>query len=389
MKILFVNVSLDPVNGGGVVERTLQLAKHMRKAGIECSIMTTDIGMNLHALDSLRKEGFQITALRCIWNRFYFPAFSISVIRKLISEADIILLMGHWTIINIITYIVTRSLSKRYVVCPAGELTIYGRSKAIKSIFNFIIGKRIIFNAHGHIAIGENEISQYRAYGISENMVMSIPNGINPDDFIADDVEGFRKKYGLRKFPIILFLGRLHWEKGPDILINSFGQLDKRYSDMHLVFAGPDSGMMAELKRNAERYDVSDRVHFIGYLSGHDKSAAYHAATLFVIPSRFEAMSIVALEAGICGTPVLLTDQCGFSEIERKGGGMVVPASIEGIKSGLEQLLSNPVKLQEMGAVNKGYVQGNYTWDAAVQKYLCLFTKIQAANCSKEDELLI
>lgn len=380
MKIIFVTVSLEPVSGGGVVERTLQLARHMRKAGMECSIMTTDIGMTLQALDALRKEGLKVTALRCIWDRFYFPVLSISVIKKLISEADVVLLMGHWTVINIITYIVARSLCKRYVVCPAGELSIYGRSKILKSIFNFVIGKRIIVNANGHIAIGENEISQYKAYGIAEDKVVSIPNGINPDNFMADDVEGFRRKYGLDNFPLILFLGRLHWEKGPDILLSAFGTLDKGFSDMHLVFVGPDSGMLAELKKNTIEYGVSDRVHFIGYLAGKDKSAAYHAATLFVIPSRFEAMSIVVLEAGICGTPVLLTDQCGFSEIERKGGGKVVPASIEGIKHGLEQLLCDPDRLREMGIVNKNYILENYTWDGAVQKYSSLFRKIHAAN---------
>ena len=249
-------------------------------------------------------------------------------------------------------------------------------------LFNFVIGKRIIVNANGRIAIGENEISQFKAYGIAEDKVVSIPNGINPDDFMADDVEGFRRRYGLKNSPLILFLGRLHWEKGPDILLSAFGLLDERFSDVHLVFVGPDSGMLTELKKNTIEYGISDRVHFVGYLAGNNKSAACHAATIIVIPSRFEAMSIVVLEAGICGTPVLLTDQCGFSEIEGKGGGKVVPASTEGIKHGLEQLLCDPDRLREMGIINKNYIQENYTWDCAVQKYLNLFRKIQAANCN-------
>lgn len=380
MKILFVNVTLEPVNGGGTVERTLQLARHMRKAGIECSILSTDIGMTLQALEALRREGLKITALRCICDRFYFPVLSISVIKKLVSEADIVHLMSHWNIINVITYIVAISLGKQYVVCPAGALSIHGRSKILKSLFNFIVGKRIIVKANGHIAIGENEISQFKTYGIAEGKVVHIPNGVNPDDFIADDVEGFRRRYGLKRFPLILFLGRLHTEKGPDILLSAFGLLDGRFSGMHLVFVGPDNGMLAELRKNAIESGVSDRVHFIGYLAGKDKSAAYHAATLIVIPSRFEAMSIVVLEAGICSMPVLLTDQCGFSEIERKGGGAIVPASIEGIRHGLEKLLCDPNRLRAMGIINKTYIQENYTWDCVVQKYLNLFRKILSAN---------
>lgn len=380
MKILFVNMTIEPVNGGGTVERTLQLARHMLKAGIECSILSTDIGMTLHALEALRREGLKITALRCICDRFYFPILSISTIIKLVSEADVVHLMGHWTVINVITFIIARYLGKRYVVCPAGALSIYGRSKILKSFFNFVIGKRIIVNANGHIAIGENEISQFKAYGVTKDKVVSIQNGINPDDFMADDVEGFRRRYGLKNSPLILFLGRLHLEKGPDILLSAFCLLDERFSDMRLVFVGPDNGMLVELKKNAIEYGVSDRVHFIGYLAGNEKSAACHAATLVVIPSRLEAMSIVVLEAGICSTPVLLTDQCGFSEIERKGGGKVVPASTEGIKRGLEQLLCDLDRLREMGIVNKNYIKENYTWDRAVQKYLNLFREIHAAN---------
>ena len=380
MKILFVNMMLEPVNGGGTVERTLQLARHMHKAGIDCSILTTDVGMTFQALETLRGEGLQITALKCLYDRFYFPTLSINAIKKLVSEADVIHLMGHWTVINVLTYLVARSLGKRYVVCPAGALSIYGRSKVLKSLFNFIIGNKIITNANGHIAIGENEISQFKVYGVTEDKVASIPNGINPDDFMAKDVEGFRRKYELKSFPFVLFLGRLHTEKGPDILLSAFGLLDGRFSGMHLVFVGPDNGMLAALKKNAIEYGISDRVHFIGYLAGNDKSAAYHAATLVVIPSRFEAMSIVVLEAGICGMPVLLTDQCGFSEIERKNGGAVVTASVEGIKHGLEKLLCAPDSLREMGRINKKYIQENYTWDCAVQKYLNLFGQIHAAN---------
>jgi glycosyltransferase involved in cell wall biosynthesis len=380
MKILFVNMMLEPVYGGGTVERTLQLAKHMRKAGTDCSILTTDVGMTFQALEDLRGEGLQITALRCLCDRFYFPVLSINIIKKLVSEADVVHLMGHWTVINALVYLVARRLGKRYVVCPAGALSIYGRSRMLKSFFNFIIGKKIITKANGHIAIGENEISQFKAYGVMEDQVVSIPNGINPDDFMAEDVKGFRERYGLKSFPFILFLGRLHNEKGPDLLLSAFGLLDGKFSDMHLVFAGPDNGMLAELRQNTTKYGISDRVHFIGYLAGNDKSAAYHAAMLVVIPSRFEAMSIVVLEAGICGMPVLLTDQCGFSEIERRNGGTVVTASVDGIKQGLEKLLCDHGRLREMGSIGKNYIQENYTWDCAVQKYLSLFRKICATH---------
>jgi glycosyltransferase involved in cell wall biosynthesis len=119
-------------------------------------------------------------------------------------------------------------------------------------------------------------------------------------------------------------------------------------------------------------------MHFIGYVGGADKSSAYRAADLLVIPSRQEAMSIVVLESGISGTPVLLTDQCGFDEVDRIGGGKVVPATVEGVQAGLVDLLSDRSKLAGMGGRLMDYVRDNYTWIVIVRKYLGLYDRLLA-----------
>ena len=133
----------------------------------------------------------------------------------------------------------------------------------------------------------------------------------------SKDIDYFRNKIGIGNSPFILFVGRLNRIKGPDLLLKAFYNIKNNLQDFHLGFVGPDDGMLSELKQMVDEYQLNDRIHFIGYLGGADKSNAYHAADLLVIPSRQEAMSIVVLEAGISGTPVLLTDQCGFNVIEK------------------------------------------------------------------------
>ena len=93
--------------------------------------------------------------------------------------------------------------------------------------------------------------------------------------------------------------------------------------------------MLNELRRMVEASDVRNRVHFTGHIGGTEKSEAYRAADFLVIPSRQEAMSIVVLEAGITGTPVLITDQCGFDDVAAVAGGIVVAASVEGLQEGI------------------------------------------------------
>lgn len=374
MKILNVNHLLDPVTGGGTAERTFQMSRFLAEAGTDCSILTTDIGLTAERMDAL--QGIEVLAFSCLSKRFYIPRCSYRQIRKLIQGVDIIHLMGHWTFLNAIVYFIARRLRKPYVVCPAGALPIYGRSKVFKSIYNLVVGKRIMDNAAGYIAITADELPQFQTYGIDPDRVVIIPNGVDGTDYISSDDSGFRKKYGLGSEPFILFVGRLNSIKGPDLLLKAFAQLKDQTKDFHLVFVGPDGGMLTELKQSVAAFGVADRVHFIGYLGGVDKAQAYCAADLLVIPSRQEAMSIVALEAGISATPVLLTDQCGFDEVASVGGGKVVTASVEGLQQGLLELLKNPHRLIIMGENLKKYVSEHFAWNSIVNNFLKLYRQL-------------
>jgi len=374
MKVLNVNMSLDPVTGGGGAERTFQLSRFLVKAGIECTVLTTDFGLTAERIKAL--DGVNVIALPCLLKRYYIPRFSYSEIKKIVEVADIVHLMGHWTFINALVYFIAHRLNKPYVVCPAGTLPIYGRSKFIKKLYNWVIGSKIIRNANGHIAIAVNEINQFQDYGVEVNKISIIPNGINVEDFQATDAAGFQKKYGLGNNSFIMFMGRLNSIKGPDLLLRAFCNVKDKFSNFHLVFAGPDGGMLSDLKDMVVEFSASDRVHFLGYLGGADKSQAYHTADLLVIPSRQEAMSIVVLEAGITGTPVLLTDQCGFDDIGAIDGGEVVPATVDGIRRGLIANLKDPIKLKLKGGNLKKYTLRNFTWDSVICKYLTLFHQI-------------
>lgn len=369
-----MHTRLDPVTGGGTAERTFQMSRYLVKHRIRCTLLTTSYRLTEDRQNEL--EGVDLVALPCIIPRYFIPKLHLRKIQKAVESADIIHLMGHWTFINALVYSIAHRLNKPYVVCPAGALPIYGRSRIIKKIYNYVIGNRIIHNANGHIAIAVNEINQFQAYGVGAGKISIIPNGINAEDFQATDAAGFRKKYGLGNNSFIMFMGRLNSIKGPDLLLRAFCNVKDKLQDFHLVFVGPDGGMLSELKEMAVRLGGSGRVHFTGYIGGGEKSQAYHAADLLVIPSRQEAMSIVVLEAGIVGTPVLLTDQCGFDEVERIGGGMVVPALVDGLKKGLLGILKNPDKLTAMGGNLKKYVIASYTWDSVISKYLKLYHQI-------------
>jgi glycosyltransferase involved in cell wall biosynthesis len=374
MHVLNVNMNLDAVKGGGTVERTVQMSRHLVRSGVSCTILATDVGWSSTRAKDF--EGIEVIALPCWGKRYYIFGPALRRIRDAVVRADVVHFMGHWTLLNALTYLYARRFGKPYVVCPAGALPIFGRSKILKRLYNFVIGRRIVRNAARCIAVTRSELPHFNRYGVSSDRVTVIPNGIDPQAFAAPGDGNLLARIGLGEAPFILFMGRLSLIKGPDLLFRAFAGLGLEFRHHHLVFAGPDDGMLSELKALAAASAVESRVHFVGYLGGGDKSCAYHAAELVAVPSRQEAMSIVVLEAGCAGKPVLITDQCGFEEVVPAGGGWVVPATVEGLRSGLVATLNDQNSLAEHGRMLQRMVLDRFQWATVVNQYLSLYDQV-------------
>lgn len=380
-RVLNVNSSLEFRTGGGTAERTFQMSRFLAIEGMQCTVLTIDTGLDDSRLLALKPA--EVISAPLLLRRFHVPIVSWRTIKTLVDAADVVHLMGHWSVLNALVYMALRRAQKPYVVCPAGALPIFGRSRWLKRIYNFVVGDRIICNASGWIAVTASEFPHFENYGIPSSNVTVIPNGVSKEDFPPVDIEAFRRARNLPDAPIILFMGRLNLIKGPDLLLQAFASIQEHIPDYQLVFAGPDEGMQAALIEMAQQTGIAERVHFLGFVSGNDKSAAYQLAHLLVVPSRQEAMSIVALEAGISGTPVMLTDQCGFDEIKSIEPGLVVPANVAGIADGLIHLLVEPGLLDRIAPSLQDFVLQRYTWHSIVARYLNLYGSILSSSARK------
>ena len=374
MKILHVNHLLDPITGGGTAERTFQLTRFLTNLGAECGILTLDIGDTRPYEALLTTEN--IYKLPCINQRYYIYLSWPFHIRKIVAQYDVVHLMGHWTLLNAIVAMICRSLNKPYVVCPAGSLKVAHRSRQLKKLYDALLGRTLVKHAGAWIAVTEDEKEDFLAYGISLDSVSVIPNGIDPSQYQSDesncdlrtDIAG---KVGAA--PYILFLGRLNHIKGPDLLLQAFASIAERHLPLHLVFAGPDSGMLEYLLDLVAESGLSDRVHFIGYVGGDDKVSLLRHATCLVIPSRNEAMSVVVLEAGICSTPVIFTDRCGLNEFAEADAGILVHADAEEIGQGLDRMLIDQQAQDRMANNLSNIIAADYLWASQARKYLGLY----------------
>lgn len=375
MKILNVIENIDETTGGGAAERTRQLCFHLSKLGHSVSLLTTKYNLSPSNINSLGR--IKIIAIPLIVKRFFVPLPFLFRINNSVKQADIVHLVSHWTLINALVYIFLKIHKKPYVVSPLGALPIFGRSNLIKKLYNFIVGVDIIRGANVCVVPTLEEISALASYGVDKSSVVHIPNGINKNDYSTKFDSNVLEGFGIKdKCPFILFIGRHNLIKGPDLLMEAFCNVKDVYPKIHLVFIGPDEGMLDLLKKTASKYSVIDRTHFLGWVSREQKSALLQASMFLAIPSRQEAMSIVVLESGIVGKPVLISDMCGFNEVEKIGGGIVVPANVNGLVLGIKKMLGAKSNLSLMGLNLKKLVKNNYLWTSVASQYSSIFNKV-------------
>jgi glycosyltransferase involved in cell wall biosynthesis len=379
VRILSVNHLLDPTTGGGTAERVFQLSRALKASGVKCAVLTLDIGIDDARRSQLR--GVEIVAVPCMLRRFFVPWISWRRLKREVGAADVVHIMGHWTLLNALVYLAARAARRPYVLCPAGALAVIGRSRLMKRLYNFFVGNRLVRGAAGHIAIAASELPDFAEHGVERGHITLIPNGV-PPSLCARDCPEVLRRHGIAGQRYVLFLGRLSYIKGPDLLLEAYARASTRLPGLHLVYAGPDDGMLAGLKREAEQRGLRGSVHFIGYVGGEDKACVLRECQFLAVPSRQEAMSIVALEAGSYGRPVLLTDRCGFDEVEQSGGGRIARATATSIEAALVELAENPAALSAMGERLKAYVEEHYTWDRAAARHAELFERVAARSAS-------
>ena len=146
-------------------------------------------------------------------------------------------------------------------------------------------------------------------YGVSSEKISVVHNGVIDTDYH----ESYKSKLS-ETDKIVLFLGRITIQKGPDYFIETAKKVSEKDSNVKFVIAG--AGDMAPgLMQRAAELGIADKVLFTGFLRGDDIHKAYRMADLYVMPSVSEPFGITPLESLKNGTPVLISNQSGVSEV--------------------------------------------------------------------------
>ncbi len=152
-------------------------------------------------------------------------------------------------------------------------------------------------------------------YGIPERKVRVVWNGIDETTAPSPDSSMPERLSSLKKagYKIVLFLGRITIQKGPDYFVRAARRVIDRDPNVLFILAG-SGDLERQMMHLAASLGIADKILFPGFLRGHDQHEAYALADLFVMPSISEPFGLAALEAMRVGTPVIVSKQSGVAE---------------------------------------------------------------------------
>jgi glycogen(starch) synthase len=152
-------------------------------------------------------------------------------------------------------------------------------------------------------------------FDIDERRIAVIPNGIDPSELRpAGDLQALRLKFAEPHEKLVLFVGRLVYEKGFQLALDALPSVLEGVADVRFLVAGSGTHE-AELKAQAQRLGLSDHGSFLGWIGDDVLHSLYRIADLCVVPSIYEPFGLVALEAMASGCPCIVADTGGLCEV--------------------------------------------------------------------------
>lgn len=377
MKIVHVIASLDPARGG-VPAVAMRLAAAQATLGHEVHVVAHDevdagprIQQALGDVPGLKRVRLHYLPLPTGLDRL-FGRVTRRPLAQIVDGADAVHIHGVWEPILRQAALVCRTACVPYCVAPAGMLDTWSLAqKRWKKRLALALGYRRMLDGAAFIHVlnrDESEIMMPLRLKTSDRI---IPNGVFLDEIAP--VQGLGQApldALLRGRRYILFLSRLHYKKGLDVLADAFARIAPQWPDVDLVVAGPEGGAGEAFRQSVGVAGLESRVHMVGGLYGPDKVSALRGAACFCLPSRQEGFSVAITEALACGVPVVISRQCHFPEVATEGAGIVVDLDAAAVAEALSSVLDDPLGARRMGRAGRALVEQRFTWPVIADESL-------------------
>jgi glycosyltransferase involved in cell wall biosynthesis len=220
----------------------------------------------------------------------------------------------------------------------------------------------------------------YRRIGIPEKWLALIRSGIGPEEPPAVDRAAVRTAFGWPPdAPLLLFAGRLAPQKGVDGLIAAIDLVQYNVPQLRVLIAG-DGPMRAQLEATAAAFRLGGMVRFAGHRD--DVPRLLAAADLLVLPSLYEGLPNVVLEAMRFSKPVVATAAPGTTEVVNDGEtGLLVPLrDPPALAQAIRTLVEDPERARRLGAAGRERVAADFRAETMIDAYASLYEELARAK---------
>jgi glycosyltransferase involved in cell wall biosynthesis len=211
-------------------------------------------------------------------------------------------------------------------------------------------------------------VNELKAEGVPAGCIVQLPNGVETD--LIDPKSG----YNFGKTVRVTFVGRLHDQKGLDILFQGFSKLCEKFSslDIQLQLVG-DGPLRNNLLSLAKQLKIDAKVNFVGKT---DRVYSYLKETdIFVLPSRAEGMSNALLEAMAFGLPVIVSNIPGNALLvqNEKNGLVFETENSDALVEALSLCLNDSAFRERMGKAARSTIEEKYSLESVAERYIALY----------------
>jgi glycosyltransferase involved in cell wall biosynthesis len=290
-----------------------------------------------------------------VLGRFAISFSLASVLRSKALSVDIVHNHSLWSMVNVAAGWVVPGRNAKLVTSPRGTLSPWalGRTKWLKRVL-WPLQRRVLARADLLHATSDVEYAEIRAQGFCAPVAV-VPNGIDLPLLSAAKAPDDKQT--------LLFLSRIHPQKGIDRLLHAWVELQFQHPEWRLVIAGTgDQEHVRDVKALAQSLKLQ-RVEFPGPLYGPAKSQAYLDADLFVLPTHSENFGMVVAEALAHACPVVVSRGAPWSALESEGCGWWVLNDAATLTQALDTAMCLPIEQRKiMGSAGRAWMERDFSW---------------------------
>ena len=377
MKILMLTWEYPPRIVGGIARVVHDLSKRLIKDGHEVTVITYRDGNVPEYENDKGVEVYRVDNYMIHPNNFidWIMQLNFNMIAK---ATEVINKEGGFDVIHAHDWLVTyaaKSLKQSFNLPMVATIhaTEAGRNSGIHDDTQRYINDTewLLTYEATEVIVNSNYMKGHvqGLFGLPFDKISVIPNGINLNNFTGIDRDyDFRRRFAMDNEKIILYVGRLVYEKGVQHLISAMPKILENYHDSKLVIAGK-GGMIDELKSQVDSMGLSNKVYFTGYLNQKEVQKMYKCADVAVFPSTYEPFGIVAIEAMLAGIPTVVSDIGGLNEIVEHGvnGMKSYTGNPNSIADSVLSLLFDPQLAMNVTKNAKNKVKDEFNWQKIAQ----------------------